>query len=187
MALISNETLPWKISIDTEILTQEQMFSSLPADVAKFYRQLQNSRRIQPAFHVTLIHRASISSNPELWSNLSGLYTDAADREASANRTNASSAPDPQLGKCQVLIERVVWDHRVMCIVTRLQDEGWETANRIPHITVGTANKDIKPKESNDLLDRWIEKGTGPESGISEKEFPAGLVLDGSVRVAMSR
>lgn len=70
-----------------------------------------------------------------------------------------------------------------MCIVVRLLNEGWETANSIAHITVGTANQNIKPKESNDLLQRWMEHGT--ETGIGEFEVAGHVEVYGSVRAVM--
>ena len=146
------------------------------------YRQLQHSRRVQPAFHVTLIHRASVNSHPELWSHLTDLHAKAL-TEASQNPS--SQTPDPLLGNCRVRLERVVWDDRVMCIVVRLLDEGWETANPIAHITIGTANPDIKPKESNDLLQRWMEDGS--QKGISDFGVAGHVEVHGSVKAVMQQ
>ena len=157
----------------------DKTFSSLLPDQARFYRQLQGSRRLQPAFHVTLMHKASITSNPDLWSHLTSLHSNAVSESASQNKPTF----DPPLGTCRVHLVRVVWDQRVMCIVARLQDPGWETANAIPHITIGTASADIKPKESNDLLQQWMR--TGPVNGIMEQELGPHTDLQGSVRAVM--
>ena len=156
-----------------------KVFGHLPPDRAKMFRHLQGSRRIQPAFHVTLMHKASISSNPEMWSHLTSLHSNAVSESANQNTPTF----DPLLGKCRVRLERVVWNERVMCIVARLLDGGWESANPIPHITIGTANSDIKPKESNDLLQKWIE--TGAEGGIMEQDVGAMMEVHGSVRAVM--
>ena len=157
----------------------EKAFSSVPADHAKFFRQLQGSRRIQPTFHITLMHKASIASNPELWSHLTSLHSNAVSESATQNNPTF----DPLLGKCRIRLERVIWDHRVMCIVTRLLDPGWESANAIPHITVGTASADIKPKESNDLLQRWMERGT--EGSIMDQEMGFLAEVHGNVKAVM--
>ncbi|CAF9909459.1 hypothetical protein IMSHALPRED_008368 [Imshaugia aleurites] len=158
----------------------ENLFGREAPETARMYRQLQQSRRVQPAFHVTLIHRASIKSHPELWSHLSDVHATAL---SEASHNSSTQTPDPLLGKCRVRLERVVWDNRVMCIVVRLLDEGWETANSIAHITIGTAHSDIKPKESNDLLQRWIESGS--QTGIADLEVAGHLEVHGSVRAVM--
>lgn len=161
--------------------TLDKVFSILPPEQAKMYRHLQQSRRIQPSFHVTLIHRASISSNPDLWSHLASLHANVLSEQAEKPSTNGS---DPPIGKCQVRLERVVWDDRIMCIVARLLDEGWETVNAIAHVTIGTSDSSIKPKESNDLLQKWLESGT--ETGINECEVPGHVEVHGNVMAVMS-
>ena len=160
----------------------DKMFDRASAKNARFYRQLQQLRRVQPAFHVTLIHRASVTSHPELWSHLTELHAKAL-TEASQNPS--SEIPDPLLGQCRVRLERVVWDHRVMCIVVRLLDEGWESANAVSHITVGTANPDIKPKESNVLLERWMEKGKCKD--ITDFTVPGHVEVHGDVKAVMQQ
>lgn len=154
-------------------------FSSVPAERARFFRQLQGSRRIQPSFHVTLVHKASIPTHSGLWSHLASLHSSAVAKSAEQNAPTF----DPLLGKCRVRLDRVIWDQRVMCIVVSLLDAGWESANATPHITVGTASSDIKPKESNDLLQHWSQ--TGPDGVIMEQEMGTLVELYGSVRAVM--
>ncbi|MCJ1460922.1 hypothetical protein MMC28_011304 [Mycoblastus sanguinarius] len=155
----------------TEILSYlDKVFRQLTPEQAKMYRHLQNSRRIQPTFHVTLMHRASVPSNPELWSHLCSLHA----QEGQAENT---------FGECRVRLERVVYDERVMCIVARLLDGGWESANPIAHITVGTASQDIKPKESNGLLQKWMEAGT--ESDVQDFEAGGHVEVQGTVKAVM--
>ena len=149
-------------------------FATTSPEISKFYRQLSAGRRIQPKFHVTLIHRASSVSHPELWNRMSEIHA----RKASDTGVD----PEPKLGECKVQLERIVWNIRVMCIVVRLlSDEGWETANDLAHITVGTAAQDIKPKESNDLLQRWMAGGAGAETGVQDMEIQGHMVLEGTV------
>lgn len=157
-------------------------FDAAPSDTAIFYRQLGHLRRIQPTFHVTLIHRASQKSHPNLWSQLSTLYSGALEGQKEKN----PAYPDPLLGKCRVELERIIWDSRIMCIVVRLLDD-WETANTYAHITIGTASKDIKPKESSDLLQRYFEKPPNGETEIREMEIAKGTQLEGSVRAVMQQ
>lgn len=61
----------------------------------------------------------------------------------------------------------------------------WKCVNRVAHITVGTRDDTVKPKESNDLLARWLEAGTDGE--IQERVFEPKVVLKGTVRGVLSR
>ncbi|KAI9829142.1 MAG: hypothetical protein M1832_000165 [Thelocarpon impressellum] len=168
----------------------ESLFATQPAEVASFYRQLQHQRRVQDGFHVTMIHRANAVSHAAVWQRLLRLYTAAVAASASRNPNDVPSA-DPSLGECRVQLERVVWDQRVMCVVARLpdsHDNGFHTTNEVAHVTVGTASADIKPKESNDLLARWLRTGSGGASGIGELQVPpANNVLFGSARAVLQR
>ena len=92
----------------------------------------------------------------------------------------ANGDEDKSLGDCQVQLERVVWSDSIMAVVVRLVSEGWECINAVPHITVGTKSNDVKPKESNDLLQQWLQLGSGEETGISEAVIK-GVIIDGTV------
>lgn len=151
----------------------EKTFASLSPEEATFFRQLQATRRIPPKFHVTLIHRASAKANPELWAKYAGL-------------NEAAGGEDKVLGECQIQLERVVWSERLMAIVVRILGEDWESANAVPHVTVGTRAEDIKPRESNDLLEMWLQVGSGGETGIGEVGLK-GVVLEGWVQGVLAR
>lgn len=157
--------------------TIDKLFNAQSTETAKFYRQLQGTRRVQPAFHVTLMHRNNANQDPELWSYLTSQHASALSSEDSSDT----------LGQCRVRLERVVWDGRVMCIVARLLDEGWKTTNVVAHVTVGTAAQDIKPKESNDLLERWLEVGSGGDTGIGEALLEGSVILQGTVKAVMQQ
>jgi len=166
-----------RVPASTVLTVLETTFSKQAPDVARFYRQLQQSRRIQAAFHVTLIHRASIPQHTDLWHHLTSLHTKA--------KSSQPNTPDVVLGKCGMQLERIVWDNRVMSIVARIQDESWTSVNAIPHITVGTAETSIKPKESNDLLQRWAQRGANEESGIWELGIGGGETVWGEVKAVV--
>ncbi|MCJ1240113.1 hypothetical protein MMC14_008113 [Varicellaria rhodocarpa] len=151
-------------------------FQSQDIQISKFYNQLQQSRRIQPSFHVTLLHRASINQRPELWKTLTSLHSYAEQQQ---------NTSDPLLGKCRVHLERVLWDNRVMCIAARILDEGWETTNANAHVTIGTADKSIKPFESSALLERWLQVGANTESGIGELLVQGGEAVLCEARAVM--
>lgn len=76
-----------------------------------------------------------------------------------------------------------------MAIVVRLVDEEgkWECVNRVAHITVGTRDNSVKPKESNDLLGRWLEVGATDESSIMEAIFEEMPKVEGIVKGVLSR
>lgn len=76
-----------------------------------------------------------------------------------------------------------------MAIVVRLvdDDERWQCVNHVAHITVGTRDDSVKPKESNDLLERWLEVGSAPETKIGEVVFPEKPTLKGRVAGVLSR
>ena len=169
--------------------TLESIFDPQRPKTSRFYRLLQQQRRIQPSFHVTLIHRANADSFPDMWERFNQLQSAAAEPRAS-DQASSTSIGQPVLGECRVQLERVVWDERVMCVVARLldaQEKGFNTTNEIAHVTVGTARQDIKPKESNDLLAKWLALGSEEESGIGELTVPNMTVLDGTVRAVMQK
>ncbi|KAI9752340.1 MAG: hypothetical protein M1815_000590 [Lichina confinis] len=162
-------------------------FSSQPATVAQFYNRLKNARRIQPTFHVTLIHRAAASAHADIWQRYAAAHEEARAKAAS----DGDAAPsDMSLSKGRVQLERIVWDDRVMCVVVRLLDAeetGFNTTNQVAHITVGTASPHIKPKESNDLLTKWLVKGSKSDSGVRELGLEKKTVLHGTVKAVVQR
>ena len=169
------------VRIEPTIITSllSKLFAKAPPETARMYNHLHHSRRIHSTFHVTLMHRASISSNADLWQKFATLHAGAVGQAASSGTPTF----EPALGKCRVRLERVVWDDRVMAIVARLLDEGWESVNDVQHVTVGTANENIKPKESNDLLKRWLEEG----GGVNVMEVGEVLEVPGEVRAVLSK
>ncbi|KAF2093100.1 tRNA ligase-like protein [Rhizodiscina lignyota] len=168
----------------------EACFSDKDAATARLFRQLQQTRRVQSEFHVTLIHKASAAQHQELWDRLAAIHERAFD-DAMKKDPPKSGYPEPELGTCNVMLERVVWDNRLMCVVARLlnedQGEQWQSVNKVPHVTIGTASSNIKPKESNDLLQKWLSHEGDGDAGFSELVIPGHVVLDGSVRGVLSK
>lgn len=76
-----------------------------------------------------------------------------------------------------------------MAIVVRLIDDGnnWQCVNRVAHITVGTRDDSVKPKESNSLLLKWLEVGPTEENKIREVVFPEKPTVKGEVKPVLSR
>ena len=164
----------------------EAVFRDVDAEKARMWRQMVGSRRVQSEFHVTLIHRAGASAHQRYWDDLCNHHRSVKDSTQQIDTTQ------PELGQCKVLLERIVWDGRIMCFVVRLAPaEGsaveWRTVNDMAHVTVGTADSSIKPKESNDLLKKWLEVGSKEGSGIHEVPVRGHVELNGIVKAVPSR
>ncbi|KAF5674310.1 tRNA ligase [Fusarium heterosporum] len=157
----------------------EGAFKSTQPSTSRLYTQLKQTRRVQAKFHVTLLHKAGAKEHAELWQKYAAIQKEA---EATGN-------PEGSVGECDVILERVVFDDRIMAIVVRLADEDdrWQCVNRVAHITVGTRDDSVKPKESNDLLARWLEMGSSPETKIDEVVFPEKPTLKGTVSPVLSK
>ena len=128
----------------TQVLSAlEETFSGRDAQTARFYRQLQATRRVQPKFHVTIIHRAAETSQPEKWKELKDIFEEKC----------RIGGRDADLGRCTVQLEKIVWDDRVLCIAVKataekdggghVREEVFDSVNSMPHITIGTANSQI--------------------------------------------
>ncbi|KAL6907268.1 RNA ligase domain-containing protein [Trichoderma evansii] len=155
----------------------DKSFKGVGPKESKFYLQLKNTRRVQRKFHVTLMHKATKDQYPELWQRYTELH-------------EAAGGGDARLADCDLMLERVVFDDRIMAIVVRIVDEEgkWECVNRVAHITVGTRDDAVKPKESNDLLAKWLEEGTGGEENrIREVVFDDKPMIKGIVKGVLSR
>ncbi|PFH57828.1 hypothetical protein XA68_14521 [Ophiocordyceps unilateralis] len=152
----------------------QQAFEAADEQTSGFFKKLKLTGRVQKDFHVTLIHRSSSKDYPELWQRY-------------MNALEPVEGDDGKIGECSVVLERIVFDDRIMAIVVRLVDEEgkWECVNRVAHITVGTRDASIKAKESNDLLAKWLDggvkKGLMQELVFEQKPTIAGNV--GAVRL----
>ena len=162
------------------------VFAQSSPEESRFYDQLKQSRRIQPEFHVTLIHRAASKDQPKIWQRYTDMYT----QKITQTGTNERGVLAPILGAARVKLERLVWDDRVMAFAVRIypvdSGESWPTANSHAHITVGTASQDVKPKESNDLLARR-ESGNGNGGRTWAKEMSNMPVVEGKVKPVFQR
>ncbi|KAI0999151.1 tRNA ligase 1 [Podosphaera aphanis] len=161
----------FSVTLETPQILQivRETFSTVSLDEAHFWKQLNSTNRVQNEFHVTLIHRASAKAHPQLWQKYCDLYN------------------GQKMGTCRVFLESIVWDDRLMAIVVRLVDDGWECVNQVAHITIGTRDNEVKPKESNNLLRQWIEVGSGDHSRIRQAAVQGHQVIDGSVIGVPSR
>lgn len=79
---------------------------------------------------------------------------------------------------------QIVFDDRIMAIVVRLlpKEGEFETTNEVAHITVGTRDNSVKPKESNELLARWLEGGAEGNEGMHDVMLEERRTLAGVVK-----
>ena len=168
------------------------VFSSETAETQKMYKQLQGTNRLQPSFHVTLMHRANSSQDPAYWKELDQAWSDASQQRSQLLDPPAATGGTDggvTLGTAKVLLENVVWDDRLMAIAVTLVStdaaKSYHTTNKHAHITVGTAADGIKPKESNDLLASWSTESKS--DSIRSVKIRGHVVLDGIVKGILSR
>ncbi|KAL4813671.1 fungal tRNA ligase phosphodiesterase domain-containing protein [Aspergillus spinulosporus] len=186
------------ISLPTSSVTDllHSLFANpaITPEKARLYHQLVKSRRVQPAFHVTLIHKALKTAHPDVWEDLVNRYVEQMKKNPPKDNTLT-----PPLGSARIRLERLIWDDKIMTFVARIMpgepenngdnaepQPNWVCVNPLPHVTVGTVSPAVKPKESNDLLQRWLQEGS-QGTGIWEMEIPGVKVVNGTVNVTMSR
>ncbi|KAI5852687.1 tRNA ligase [Morchella snyderi] len=133
-----------------------------------FYKSLCSKGRIQPTFHVTLIHRANSSTYPQVW-------------QAYEKRLEGRSARG-NMGVAKVTLEKIVWNGRLMAITVSIPDQSIETSNPVNHITLGTSSPAVKPKESNDMLKAWKN---GDQMHVLT--LPDGTVVEGVINATEMR
>lgn len=165
----------------------DAMFQQASPDQARIYNQLKQQRRVQPEFHATLIHRAAAQQHADYWASLSDLHAKA----SSPTEQRPYADPEPKLGMCNVHLERLVWNDRVMAFVVRLIPAAasplqWRSVNATAHVTVGTAAPNIKPVESNTLLAQWLKEGSGA-NGIGEMAVKGNVELEGTVHSVIQK
>ncbi|KAI5780508.1 RNA ligase-domain-containing protein [Geopyxis carbonaria] len=141
----------------------KETFASLSEQQRAFFEELQKTNRVQSKFHVTLIHRANAKESKAIWDRYVNIYHE--------------KGPGKSLGVAKVRLETVVWDSRLMAISASILDsEQWQCVNKFPHVTIGTKDSSVKPKESNDLLTLRKDAQEAPMVG--------GLLeLEGTVQV----
>lgn len=165
----------------------DAVFRDATPEAARMYNSLRQQGRVQPEFHVTLIHRSASGTHAEHWNKLLDMHNQA----KAPTEQQAFAHTEPKLGVCKVRLERLVWDDRVMAFVVRLapvegSTEQFTTVNKTAHVTVGTAAPSIKPVESNSLLERWLQEGSGA-NGIMEMAIKGNVELEGSAKAVLRK
>ncbi|KAI5819806.1 RNA ligase-domain-containing protein [Pyronema omphalodes] len=159
----------FQIKMPTDIIHNivNEAINSAPPEKQEFWKKLQETNRVQRAFHVTLIHNSHAKSKADAWMK----YCDA-----KVNKKTGES-----MGKATFKPETLVWDGRVMAIQGRIIGE-WYCANEFPHITIGTADNTIKPVEANSMLVEKWKHGQGTEEISLTHNTES---IDGTVQAVM--
>ncbi|KTW27583.1 tRNA ligase [Pneumocystis jirovecii RU7] len=126
---------------DNLALYVEEIMQGQSEEKRTFWEHLKSLSRVQHTFHVTLIHIADKSKYPEIWDS----YLSRIDKHGVI---------------CQANVEftHLVWNSRIMALAAKIIDAQKKkliSVNLYPHATIGTENKMIFAKESNDLLAFW--------------------------------
>lgn len=172
--------------LDCEALIAHQIEQGedIPYDGKAFWRKLVSDKRITKRPHVTIVHRAGLPEDADLWERCSTL-----DR-----------LPAPPL--FSFYLGHIVWNDRVMALTvedlklakvpendTDLGQEKHEFVSKLPHeirdslhVTVGTLDADVSPYEAKGLVEAWRK---GKRTGIGALELE-GFSVKGRIRGLMS-
>jgi tRNA ligase len=156
-----------KMPPDAILRIINEAINSAPPEKQVFWKKLQDTNRVQRAFHVTLIHNSQAKAKADAWKK----YCDAKENKKAGE----------SIGKATFKPDTLVWDGRVMAIQGRIIGE-WYCANEIPHITIGTADNTIKSVEANAMLvEKWNYRQGTEEIPLTHN---TGLI-DGIVQAVM--
>ncbi|KAN0059649.1 tRNA ligase [Thecaphora frezii] len=154
----------------------------------QFFERLRNDKRITPRPHITLVHSASVAKETEAQSQAKAQAQSALpdiksssggggghDAEGAVARWHryAELCQSSQQVEFSLTLDHLVWDQRVMALSVRdvaspaLPDfanlqggrGGQGQGTWRPHVTVATANPEIRPVEANRAL-MQAEAGT---------------------------
>lgn len=119
----------------------EDIMKTQKEETRAFWEHLKQLHRVQSTFHLTLIHIVDKSKYPDLWQYYLSQINDSG-----------------EICPADVEFTDLVWDSRLMALSAIIHDikkKNIVSVNAFPHVTIGTENKTILAKESNDLLSRW--------------------------------
>lgn len=151
----------------------ESAFSYAPSSVSVFYDKIKSTNRIQDKFHITLAHNASSKKFPEVWEMYNNLLRDKGDGE--------------NMGTVEVRLMNVVWNSRIMAITAEIVGDKIKGTNPVAHITVGTRDTTVKPKESNDMLLEWRKRDGMVGGGFGVVSVSESAPVEGVVKAVCRR
>ncbi|KAG5354708.1 tRNA ligase [Yarrowia sp. B02] len=173
---VSNLRKPQKLKPQYVAVAVQGVEALLEGLASPFLSQLQKDGRVQKEFHVTLAHVAEKKMN-----NYHKLLSDYVAKLQPNLETGVNSIEQV---KFQIHANRAIWNGRVFALeVDRVQgpeDEALLTSidhsslDKFLHVTIGTAEEEIRPMESGPMVQKWVE---GEREGIEAIDLDA--MLDG--------
>lgn len=163
---------------DVQAVLKDHFASVKDGDTA-LWKSLLESQRLTAHPHITLVHEKSLSTESPTYLSEKELW------DRCAHLANVDSPP-----MFSMVLEKVIWDGRVMVILVddfRLgsspeedkEQKGAQFVSTLPyelrsrlHVTVGTKESSIPPIEGKNLAERW-RRG---EKGKSVGELDLGKV-----------
>ncbi|CAG8544224.1 11756_t:CDS:2 [Diversispora eburnea] len=127
----------------------------------KVYKILKDNNRIIVEPHVTLIHRSVKKLYQDYW-----------------EKCKVMCAGEPQ--EVKVYIDKLVLTNELMTFVVKKTEPEVECKNKVPHVTVGTINKKIKPSKSNEVLENSLINGITKNMEIVQLDSE--LILTGIIK-----
>ncbi|KDQ53731.1 hypothetical protein JAAARDRAFT_182862 [Jaapia argillacea MUCL 33604] len=158
-----------------DVLSKAMGPTNVPKEGQDFFKGIKAENRVAKRPHVTIAHFNNHREEVDLWERCMGIH----------------KLPTGPLFKAK--LGHVVWNDRVMAVTVEdlaVDSEGdakgqeaQEFISKLPHevrdrlhITVGTKNKDIKPVEAKELVEKWRK---GEKVGSVELE---GLEVKGRLK-----
>lgn len=157
-----------------------------PCNGKSFFFLLQTKKRFSPnRFHITLAInplRLTLEKNESFVKLSSELFAQYESGEAQRRLLEGEDSGGDGTNTnadLEFKTSHLVWDDRVMCLaIDRVSLSALKitSLNDHPHITIGTANPNIPPSESNLVLGR-LAKGD-----VSVNTLPLSIILHGNIR-----
>ncbi|VEU20839.1 DEKNAAC101739 [Brettanomyces naardenensis] len=148
----------------------QERIEDLVGGSSELYEKLKATGRIMSEFHVTMIHYKSKKKSQEikaLWNRYvkSEFAEDLLKIDEQSSKITGQRILLPSKSKADIKLEKFCCNSKVACIkvsVDRIYradgtDISLGLGNKFPHITIGTINEEIRPAESNNLLNEIYE------------------------------
>ncbi|CAG8438905.1 9679_t:CDS:2 [Scutellospora calospora] len=125
--------------------------------------KLSQKNRIPNEHHVTLVFGAK---NKVLWEEYEGMC-------------------DQQV---QVFFDKLVFDSHVMTLVVKKFEPMYvKSTNKVPHVTIGTVDSSVKPREANDMLEHVFDdtsqgKNRQKREDIKVISLDSDLIISGIIK-----
>lgn len=173
-----------ELDIEALIAPQMEKGEDIPYNGKTFWCELVSDKRITDRPHITIVHKAGLPADADLWER----------------STTLAQLPAPPF--FSFALGHLLWNDRVMALTIEDLElvkepdnnadpgqEKHEFVSKLPaevrdslHITVGTLNADVSPYEAKGLVEEWRK---GERTGIGSLRLE-GLSAKGRIKGLMS-